>query len=203
MKHETIQECLEDALKDMHEVVANTRKQFFNNYEEECPFTDWEIISRNMFDMYRGYSEKYDIDDKGRLIAYQIFFGESGLEILTTTGLEAKYTRPQMRKMYEDSKKRTSKHYEELELNLFEYPILSQEERDYLSAVIKPFRDKVVYIRKNDYINLSVGDSERITVATSSGAGTHRYMYFPPFDKGTMYKGMETDKEYTLKELEM
>ena len=68
--------------------------------------------------------------------------------------------------------------------------ILDKEEKEYLSAVIKPFKDRVDYIEKVEniweYIAIDL-NNERLS--------------FPFFDKGTMYKGMELDKKYTLKEL--
>ena len=72
------------------------------------------------------------------------------------------------------------------------YPqILDDAEKRYLSAVIKPFRDSVRSIKKAE--NLSY---EMICIDTKQ-----RYMVFPPFDKGTMYKGMKTGWRYTLEEL--
>ncbi len=71
--------------------------------------------------------------------------------------------------------------------------ILDKEEKEYLSAVIRPFRDRVKYIKKissdREYINVLLEDGDRLT--------------FPYFEKGTMYKGMEADKKYTLKELDL
>lgn len=70
--------------------------------------------------------------------------------------------------------------------------ILEDVEKDYLSAVIKPFRKRIRYIviRENDYkpyvhIELSDGDC----------------MDFPCFKANTMYKGMEPKKTYSLDEL--
>lgn len=73
-------------------------------------------------------------------------------------------------------------------------PILDDVEREYLSAVIKPFRNRVDYIVKEEnncsskefiHINLSDGDIAN----------------FPNFKFGTMYKGMEVGKYYTPEEL--
>ena len=69
--------------------------------------------------------------------------------------------------------------------------ILDDAEKRYLSAVIKPFRDSVRGIEKAE--NLPY---EMICIDTK-----YRYMVFPPFDKGTMYKGMKTGWRYTLEEL--
>lgn len=69
--------------------------------------------------------------------------------------------------------------------------ILDKEEKEYLSAVIKPFKNKVVYIKKH-----TANRYEWIGISLDNGC-----FAFPDFDKGTMYKGMEPDKEYTLEEL--
>lgn len=71
--------------------------------------------------------------------------------------------------------------------------ILDEVEKEYLRAVIKPFRKKIDYILKNrseynkfEFISIELrGDS----------------MTFPNFKKNTMYKGMMSGKEYTLEEL--
>ena len=70
--------------------------------------------------------------------------------------------------------------------------ILNKEEKEYLSAVIKPFRDDVEYIKKNDFIKY-----EYISICVEKD----NTIIFPNFKKGTMYKGMEINKEYSLKEL--
>lgn len=69
--------------------------------------------------------------------------------------------------------------------------ILDDAERRYLSAVIKPFRESVSSIEKSDIYR-----DEAICINTEK-----RYMVFPPFKAGTMYKGMELGKKYTLEEL--
>ena len=84
----------------------------------------------------------------------------------------------------------------------YKEPILDEEEKKYLSAVIKPFRDRVIYIKKIDlhlgckkdceYIFGRLGGNEYDVVDTFS---------LPYFPKGSMYKGMETNKKYTLEEL--
>lgn len=73
---------------------------------------------------------------------------------------------------------------------IVEKEILDEKEKEYLSAVIRPFKDRVDYIEKVEnileYIAIDL-NNERLS--------------FPFFDKGTMYKGMELNKKYTLKEL--
>ena len=78
-------------------------------------------------------------------------------------------------------------------------PILDDKEKEYLSHIIKPFKEKIMFIRKSEY-----GEhKEYIDICYCEDEGT-KYTYgieFPSFKKGTMYKGMELDKQYTLEEL--
>ena len=74
--------------------------------------------------------------------------------------------------------------------------ILCDGEREYLSAVIKPFRDRVISVRKYNYDKYY----EYITIIYYD-VSKYLSIYFPPFKKGTMYKGMELDRNYTLEEL--
>lgn len=69
--------------------------------------------------------------------------------------------------------------------------ILDETEKRYLSNVIKPFRDKVKAIEKVSY------SREFIKIYIKEDEPT----ILPYFEKGTMYKGMKENKEYTLKEL--
>lgn len=69
--------------------------------------------------------------------------------------------------------------------------ILDDIEKEYLRAVIKPFRDRVMYIVKYDYY-----EKEYIKIGVKGEP-----MAFPYFKKGTMYKGLKQSKEYTLEEL--
>lgn len=73
-------------------------------------------------------------------------------------------------------------------------PILDEVERKYLSDVIRPFKKKVVFIAK---VPTSVGNGEYVCICTFP----HERMFFPAFEKGTMYKGMEDRRHYSLKEL--
>ena len=69
--------------------------------------------------------------------------------------------------------------------------ILDETEKRYLSEVIRPFKDKVEYIQKWTY---STGVKE-IKITTSK-----TITRLPAFTND-MYKGMEENKKYTLKEL--
>lgn len=73
--------------------------------------------------------------------------------------------------------------------------ILDEEEKKYLSAVIKPFKNRVEYIIKR--LSSRNSTAEYIVIKLINDD----YITLPYFDKRTMYKGMELGKEYTLKEL--
>ena len=71
-------------------------------------------------------------------------------------------------------------------------PILDEKEKEYLSAVIKPFRDKVISISKKsanygEFIDILIDEAENI--------------YLPYFKPGKMYQGIGVNREYTLEEL--
>ena len=69
-------------------------------------------------------------------------------------------------------------------------PILDDVEKEYLSNVIKPFRDRVSSISKD-------GPLEYITISLDGDD----FAFLPNFEEGKMYKGMETNRRYTLEEL--
>ena len=71
--------------------------------------------------------------------------------------------------------------------------ILDKVEKEYLGAVIKPFRDKVSFIMKDEAFE----ESEFIEIDLKDGD----YACLPDFKKSMMYAGMERRKKYTLKEL--
>lgn len=75
-------------------------------------------------------------------------------------------------------------------------PILDDIEKVYLSNIIKPFRDMVTSVIKYDS-----GKYEYIAIKCRSLEEYIWTVHFPPFKKGTMYKGMKTGKKYTLEEL--
>ena len=77
--------------------------------------------------------------------------------------------------------------------------ILDDAEKRYLSAVIRPFRNKVKYITKisceliggpSDYYCIMIGVVDE-----------YFDIHFPSFSKDTMYKGMQLGYKYTLEEL--
>lgn len=75
---------------------------------------------------------------------------------------------------------------------IVEKEILDEVEKEYLRAVIKPFRNSIKNIIKKEVFQKSYID-------------IHLYnnddCLLPNFETEKMYKGMEQNKEYTLKEL--
>ena len=70
--------------------------------------------------------------------------------------------------------------------------ILDDAEKRYLKAVIRPYKGQINCIKKTsgfrgEYIDIVLTNNEDIAL--------------PYFEHNTMYKGMDIDKEYTVKEL--
>ena len=72
--------------------------------------------------------------------------------------------------------------------------ILDEVEKRYLTEVIRPFRKRIQFIQKkkeiteiNPYIRIVCEDNDELV--------------FPHITDNSMYKGMEVNKKYTLKEL--
>lgn len=78
--------------------------------------------------------------------------------------------------------------------------ILDEQEKDYLGKVIEPFKNRVIHIEKN---KIFYGNSEFINIVLYSSVtyDNEENIPLPCFKKGTMYKGMELNKQYSLKEL--
>lgn len=78
--------------------------------------------------------------------------------------------------------------------------VLDEKEKEYLSAVIKPFRDRITYIAK---VEEDIHWFYWIMIRVDIGFLNDYYDFcLPPFEETSdMYKNMEVDKEYTLKEL--
>lgn len=77
--------------------------------------------------------------------------------------------------------------------------ILDNTEKNYLRSVIRPFRDRVKTIEKDIIDDMDDMDNgEYISINFEDFLDSFS---LPTFKKGTMYKGMKLNKEYTLKEL--
>lgn len=79
-----------------------------------------------------------------------------------------------------------------------EPPILDEVEREYLSAVCKPYEvSKIIKFNKYDD-----NEWQWIDIAVDNGFhGKYKHIQFPYFKSGTMYKGMKVKKAYTPQEL--
>lgn len=75
-----------------------------------------------------------------------------------------------------------------------EKPILDKVEKRYLENLLRPFKDRVMYVlkiddhNKKEYLGIYLDEQNEV-------------VYLPFFKEGTMYKGMEVRKRYILKEL--
>ena len=69
--------------------------------------------------------------------------------------------------------------------------LLTKKEKEYLSMVIKPFRDKIEYIQK-----LSFDSMDLIQIRTAKGN-----LSLLCVGTGLTYKEMEWNRKYTIKEL--
>lgn len=78
----------------------------------------------------------------------------------------------------------------------YKEPILDKVEREYLKAVIRPFKKHVCTVCKK-YVQSCSGLSYEYIVVK---LGNERWG-FPKFIEGTMYKGMTLEREYSLEEL--
>lgn len=74
---------------------------------------------------------------------------------------------------------------------------LDKVEKRYLRGVIRPFRDKVKTIKKQQEIRDNEEDKSFIDISVDDDAD----IMLPYFDTDMMYKGMKTNKKYTLEEL--
>ena len=78
--------------------------------------------------------------------------------------------------------------------------ILNEKEKEYLSFVVRPFREKVKSIYKCrviSYDHIEPSNMEYISILLKNGD----VVPFPDFLPGTMYKEMRLNKHYTLEDL--
>ena len=126
--------------------------------------------------------EKYDLRD----ISYDLEVDRGGYDfVIYYTSMEI------YREFFSDSISTSSAFTKWLEEE-YEPTILTEKEKAYLSAVIKPFRGKVKTIEKVSF----GGEEEYLKILLEMDL-----VSLPFFAKGTMYKGMEANKRYTLEEL--
>lgn len=83
---------------------------------------------------------------------------------------------------------------------LYKEPILTEEEKEYLSNVIKPFKNRVCYIIK--YKHLCDLNEEYIQICVRSyNNEMDEDINLPLFVKGSMYKNMKEERRYSLRAL--
>lgn len=81
-------------------------------------------------------------------------------------------------------------------LEEYKEPVLDDVEKEFLKAVIKPFRKMIAYIVKAQDFD---DGKQCIRIILQNGDGIH----FPYLDDDTMYKGMKKNKKYSLEELDL
>ena len=84
----------------------------------------------------------------------------------------------------------------------YKEPILDKEEKEYLSFIIKPFRNRIMDVYKTMYeYEREDYYAIRIRLKPEFSGSTYDYLSLPYFRGNTMYKGMQADKNYTLEDL--
>lgn len=131
--------------------------------------------------------EKYDLRD----ISYDLEVDRGGYDfVIYYTSMEI------YREFFSGSVSTCStftKWLEEDDGEEYKPQILTDKEKAYLSAIIKPFGNKKIMIGKLRHL---FGEEEYIWIDID---GYH--FTLPHFKKGEMYKGMELNKFYTSEEL--
>lgn len=159
-------------------------------------------------DKVKGISNKYNITDKDMYLGEIKEANEDSIRILVLEHKNSMFIgethyafNPEGR--FEIVKNKNGKFFKSLPNNftgtlevengyIVKKEILDDVEKEYLSAVIRPFKNRISDIVKRNF------DSEKSYIAIHINSES---LYFPYFKKGTMYEGMEADKKYTLKEL--
>ena len=83
------------------------------------------------------------------------------------------------------------------EIEIKDELLLTNEEREYLENVIKPFKDTVISISKKEFFT----NRGYIYIGIKDYNSNLDYVKLPNFVKNKYYKGLEIDREYTLKDL--
>ena len=87
------------------------------------------------------------------------------------------------------------------EFKIIKNPILDDVEKEYLSNIIKPFRNQVFNICKHNIICCEY-EYEQIKIQVKDGIDNgYTTISLPIFKKDTMYKGMKAGKAYSLEDL--
>ena len=78
-------------------------------------------------------------------------------------------------------------------------PSLTAKEKNYLENIIRPFKDRVKFIRKN--VGCTDNAFIRICICKYDDIEYPDFLTLPYFNGTEMYTGMEKNKWYTLEEL--
>ncbi len=202
--------CEEQELRWSTGYLATT-KNFYNNYKENTC-----IDLNNLKCLYYCDIDSYK-NDGYKIITYKDFIKEESKQF-TKSDLKDNHIVVQgegsksvwinlnhncfnedLRDSYWDNDIIEVYEYDKLVWKRKEKPveILDEVEKKYLSDVIRPkeIKTQVEHIRKRE--NQLQGWQD-IVIQFKKNKGT---LYFPEFNSNTMYKNMEVNKEYTLKEL--
>lgn len=82
----------------------------------------------------------------------------------------------------------------------FRGEVLDEVEKAYLKSVFSPFRNMIVSVRKMD-LDLDLDRPGQCINVTAMMDNRIWMWCFPPFEAGTMYKGMTVNEEYSLEDL--
>lgn len=82
-----------------------------------------------------------------------------------------------------------------------EKPILNDVEKRYLENVLNPFKDRILFAKKTTIYDTDSGYEYVCFKVVTPDGEDYNYLILPYFIKGTMYEGMELDKEYKVEEL--
>ena len=78
-------------------------------------------------------------------------------------------------------------------------PLLDKKEKEYLRAVLRPFKGMEISITKMDYDDDN-SDKEYICIEFDD-VNYEDGLFFPDFKAGTMYRGLKVNQQYTPEEL--
>lgn len=87
---------------------------------------------------------------------------------------------------------------QEIEIEL---ELLTKEEKTYLENVLKPYKDRIIYIKKQTIGKNWAGIN--IKLESIIAEKLYDLISLPVFEKDNYYKNMVVYKEYTLKDLDL
>lgn len=157
------------------------------------------IILQAIKGEYEGNESILDREETVKWINYHLAFKKPILSVYQDSRHRNPVVKELAEGLEEDIKmlEKIKKDYENKEAR--QEPILTNEEREYLKSFLKPYRDQVEFITKNKVVHAD--DDSETNFQYLYIMLDHEYIQLPMFKKGTIYKGMELDYDYTLKEL--